>query len=159
MLVPPSMNFASALARDSKLERALVMAFALGEVLVEAGERVGLPGLMRPTGSRAVIDRMAEALIHDPFARPSLPIGFAPREVGATTAKDMARITRLNAEANFGVMLAASKQRGDRALFDVGVMAVLGDGNREKENRERRRVKAIADDRAEERWAARNESG
>jgi len=26
-----------------------------------------------------------------------LPIGFAPREVGATSAKDMARITRLNA--------------------------------------------------------------
>lgn len=62
-----------------------------------------------------------------------LPIGFAPAEVGATTAKDMARITRLNAEANFGVMVAASKRAGDRALFDAGVMAVLGDGNREKD--------------------------
>jgi len=62
-----------------------------------------------------------------------LPIGFAPREVGATIAKDMARITRLNAEANFGVMLAASRQNGDRPLFDVGIMAVLGDGNREKD--------------------------
>jgi uncharacterized protein (DUF58 family) len=47
-------------------------------VLVEAGERVGLPGLTRPTGSRAVIDRMAEAIIHDPRERPSLPVGFAP---------------------------------------------------------------------------------
>ena len=47
-------------------------------MLVEAGERVGLPGLMRPTGSRAVIDRMAEAIIHDPRERPSLPKGFAP---------------------------------------------------------------------------------
>jgi hypothetical protein len=62
-----------------------------------------------------------------------LPIGFAPREVGATTAKDMARITRLNAEANFGVMGAVSARRGDRALFDAGIMAVLGDGNREKD--------------------------
>ena len=62
-----------------------------------------------------------------------LPIGFAPRDVGATTAKDMARITRLNAEANFGVMLAVSKRNADRALFDAGVMAVLGDGNREKD--------------------------
>jgi uncharacterized protein (DUF58 family) len=74
----PSMAFASKLARESKLERTLVMAFALAETLVEAGERVGVPGLMRPTGSRAVIERMAEAIIHDPAERTSLPAGFAP---------------------------------------------------------------------------------
>jgi len=74
----PSMNFVSRLARDTKQDRALIVAFALSEVLVEAGERVGLPGLMRPTGSRAVIDRMADALIHDPSERASLPQGFAP---------------------------------------------------------------------------------
>jgi len=74
----PSMAFASRMARESKLDRTLVIAFALAEVLVEAGERVGLPGLMRPTGSRAVIDRMAESMIHDPAARASLPVGFAP---------------------------------------------------------------------------------
>lgn len=62
-----------------------------------------------------------------------LPIGFAPSEVGATTAKDMARITRLNAEANFGAMLAFTAARNDRPVFDLGVMAVLGDGNREKD--------------------------
>src|SRR6187431_2300616 len=74
----PSMNFASRLARESKRDRTLIAAFALAEVLVEAGERVGLPGLMRPTGSRAVIDRMADAIIHDPTERASLPQGFAP---------------------------------------------------------------------------------
>jgi hypothetical protein len=62
-----------------------------------------------------------------------LPIGFSPREVGATSAKDMARITRLNAEANFGVMVAASARRASRAVFDAGLMVVLGDGNREKD--------------------------
>src|SRR5438552_13710506 len=62
----PSMAFSSRLARESKLDRTLTIAFAPAEILVEAGDRVGLPGLMRPTGSRAVIDRMAEALIHDP---------------------------------------------------------------------------------------------
>jgi hypothetical protein len=63
-----------------------------------------------------------------------LPIGLAPREVGATSAKDMPRITRLNAEANFGAMVAVSKRRAnDRPLFDAGVMAVLGEGNREKD--------------------------
>ncbi len=62
-----------------------------------------------------------------------LPIGLAPRDVGATSAKDMARITRLNAEANFGAMVAVSKLGADRSLFDAGLMAVLGDGNREKD--------------------------
>lgn len=62
-----------------------------------------------------------------------LPIGFAPRDIGAATAKDMTRITRLNAEANFGAMLAMSARRGDRSIVDAGVMAVLGDGNREKD--------------------------
>jgi uncharacterized protein (DUF58 family) len=74
----PSMTFASKLARESKLDRTLTIAFALAEVLVEAGERVGLPGLTRPTGSRAIVERMAEAIIHDPRERPSLPAGFAP---------------------------------------------------------------------------------
>jgi hypothetical protein len=62
-----------------------------------------------------------------------LPVGFAPREVGATSAKDMTRITRLNAEANFGVMLAASARRASRSILDAGLMVVLGDGNREKD--------------------------
>src|SRR4029079_1767906 len=74
----PSMNFVSRLSRDSKRDRTLIVAFALAEVLVEAGEHVGLPGLMRPTGSRAVIDRMADAMIHDRTERSSLPHGFAP---------------------------------------------------------------------------------
>jgi hypothetical protein len=62
-----------------------------------------------------------------------LPIGFAPREVGATSAKDMARITRFNAEANFGAMVAFTTHNADRAIFDAAIMAVLGEGNREKD--------------------------
>ena len=74
----PSMTFASALSTDSKLERALVVAFALAEVLVQGGERVGVPGLMRPTASRNVIEKMAEVILHDPADRASLPPSFAP---------------------------------------------------------------------------------
>ncbi|HEY6860049.1 MAG TPA: DUF58 domain-containing protein [Pseudolabrys sp.] len=74
----PSMTFASALSSDSKLERALVIAFALAEVLVQGGERVGMPGLMRPTASRNVIEKMAEVILHDPTERASLPPSFAP---------------------------------------------------------------------------------
>src|SRR4051794_11942412 len=74
----PSMAFASDLSHDNKLERALVIAFALAEVLVQGGERVGLPGLLRPTASRNVIDKMAEAILHDTGERASLPPTFAP---------------------------------------------------------------------------------
>ena len=74
----PSMVFASPLVRDTKLYRALVIALALAEVLVEGGERVGIPGLMRPTGSRNVIQRMAQAIVHDRGERNSLPPNFSP---------------------------------------------------------------------------------
>jgi len=74
----PSMTFRSKLAQEPKLERALVVAFALAEVLVHAGERVGVPGLMRPTGSRNVLDKFANAIVHDPTERPGLPRAFAP---------------------------------------------------------------------------------
>jgi len=74
----PSMAFTSPLAQESKLDRTLVVGFALAEVLVQAGERVGMPGLMRPTGSRNVLDKMANAIVHDVTARASLPPSFAP---------------------------------------------------------------------------------
>jgi uncharacterized protein (DUF58 family) len=74
----PSMVFASALVTDSKIERALVVAFALAEVLVQGGERVGIPGLLRPTASRNVIEKMAQAILHDTLERASLPVSFAP---------------------------------------------------------------------------------
>ena len=74
----PSMAFASKLARDSKLERTLIVSFALAELLVEGGERVGIPGLMAPTSNRNIIDKMAQAMLHDTRLRPSLPESFAP---------------------------------------------------------------------------------
>jgi uncharacterized protein (DUF58 family) len=72
------MAFASKTARDSKLERALVMTFALAELLVGGGERVGIPGLVAPTANRNIIDRLAQAMLHDGTDRLSLPPSFAP---------------------------------------------------------------------------------
>ena len=74
----PSMAFASKQARDSKLERGLIVTFALAELLVSGGERVGIPGLMTPTASRTVIDKMAQAILHDEATRLSLPPSFVP---------------------------------------------------------------------------------
>ncbi|MEJ2377110.1 MAG: DUF58 domain-containing protein, partial [Pseudolabrys sp.] len=58
-----SMEFSSKLAEWSKLDRALVVSFALAEVLVQGGERIGVPELMRPTANRNVIEKMAEAIV------------------------------------------------------------------------------------------------
>lgn len=73
-----SMAFASKSARDSKLERSLIVAFALADLLVAGGERVGIPGLMNPTSSNNVIDKMAQAILHDTATRSSLPPSFVP---------------------------------------------------------------------------------
>jgi uncharacterized protein (DUF58 family) len=74
----PSMEFNSDLTEWSKLDRALVVSFALAEVLVQGGERVGIPELMRPTANHNVIETMAQRIIHDYSERPSLPPNFSP---------------------------------------------------------------------------------
>ncbi len=74
----PSMEFSSSLTEWSKLDRALVVSFALAEVLVQGGERVGIPEMMRPTASRNIIEKMAQNILHDANGRPSLPPNFAP---------------------------------------------------------------------------------
>jgi uncharacterized protein (DUF58 family) len=73
-----SMQFASTLGSEIKRDRALVIAFALGHLLVEGGERIGIPDLMRPTAARNVIDKMAQAVLHDAAVPVSLPPTFSP---------------------------------------------------------------------------------
>lgn len=80
----PSMAFASNLAEATKLERSLVVAMALAEVLVEGGERIGIPGLLRPTASRNVVEKIAQAVVHDPTERTSLPPTFSPSPLAET---------------------------------------------------------------------------
>ncbi len=107
----PSMTFASRLASETKLERTLVVAFALAEVLVEGGERIGIPGLMRPTASRSVIERMAQAILHDVAEPSSLPPAFSPSPLAeiillsdfwSATPEVLAAIGRLAASGAHG---------------------------------------------------------
>ena len=74
----PSMDFSSHLTEWTKLDRALVVSFAMAEVLVQGGERVGVPELMRPTVNRNIIEKMAQSMVHDAAERPSLPPNFSP---------------------------------------------------------------------------------
>jgi uncharacterized protein (DUF58 family) len=60
-----SMGFQSSLAKQSKLDRAVVLGLAAADLLVRGGERVGLLGLTRPVASRNIIERLAETLLLD----------------------------------------------------------------------------------------------
>lgn len=58
----PSMAFCSDLSARSKERDAIVMALALGEILVRGGERIAVPGLTRPAGGTRATRRIAEAM-------------------------------------------------------------------------------------------------
>jgi uncharacterized protein (DUF58 family) len=58
----PSMYFRSHLSNTSKAERAIVLALALASLLSDAGERVGLPGLMPARAGHSTASLMIEAL-------------------------------------------------------------------------------------------------
>ncbi len=107
----PSMAFRSPLAQVTKLDRALVMALALAGILVQGGERVGVPGLTRPTGARNVVEKISQSMIHDPTGRTSLPSSFAPASLAefillsdlwSPFAEIKATIARLAASGSIG---------------------------------------------------------
>src|SRR3712207_1801000 len=76
-----SMGFVSDLAQAPKIERALVLGLALADAFVEAGERVGLLGLMAPRATRQIAEKIAEAVVAD---RWSLEDDLPPRAPVAT---------------------------------------------------------------------------
>lgn len=55
----PSMAFRSHLAVDTKRDRALVLAFALGELALAGGERIGLIGGSAPSAGRKTVQKIA----------------------------------------------------------------------------------------------------
>jgi uncharacterized protein (DUF58 family) len=72
----PSMAFKSHLANVSKRERALVLMFALGELLIRAGERIAVMGVTQPSQFRKTTTKIAEmmsARLKDPTLITSTP--------------------------------------------------------------------------------------
>ena len=61
----PSMDFQSALSNTSKGDRALILMFALGEMMVRGGERVAILGMLPPTAHRRAIQHMAQAVLEN----------------------------------------------------------------------------------------------
>ncbi|OYU49636.1 MAG: DUF58 domain-containing protein [Rhizobiales bacterium PAR1] len=74
-----SMHFASRLAERPKRDRAVLIGLALADLLVHAGERVGMPGETPPLASRNIIMRLAETMARrkpgtfDPMTADALP--------------------------------------------------------------------------------------
>ncbi|MGO4386474.1 DUF58 domain-containing protein [Microvirga sp. 2YAF29] len=60
-----SMGYASELAQASKIERAIVLGLALADCFVEAGEKVGMLGLMPPRATRRIAETMAQTIVSD----------------------------------------------------------------------------------------------
>jgi hypothetical protein len=80
------------------------------------------------------VDLRATDRISARLGRFVVPLGFDPLEVGSWTAKDLTRIQRLNAEANFGLMLGYTQRNAaGEPVFEANAMGVLGEGNREKD--------------------------
>ncbi|MCW2315178.1 uncharacterized protein (DUF58 family) [Rhodoblastus acidophilus] len=81
-----SMNFRSALAEDTKADRALVLALALADACVRGGERAGFLGLTPLFSSADVIERLALAVLtearrkNDAFPDLPPPARARPRE-------------------------------------------------------------------------------
>jgi hypothetical protein len=67
----------------------------------------------------------ASGFVGGTFGRLQLPIGFDWEDAGSLTAKDATHIQRINAEANFGLMLSLNWR-----IATFNAAAVLGDGNR-----------------------------
>ncbi|MEQ9246583.1 MAG: DUF58 domain-containing protein [Nitratireductor sp.] len=62
----PSMLYQSSLAPTAKEARALVLTFALAELLSRSGERIAWPGVTDPFSARNGAERLAAQLLHTP---------------------------------------------------------------------------------------------
>jgi uncharacterized protein (DUF58 family) len=73
-----SMWFASSLALQPKIDRALVLGLAAADLLVRGGERTGLLGLTPAFAVRQIVERLAEVLLAQERAA-----GYVPEELPA----------------------------------------------------------------------------
>jgi uncharacterized protein (DUF58 family) len=74
----PSMAFKSHLSKIEKRDRALLIGFALAEMLVRGSERVALTGITQPSASRRAVVRMAEELAQRLRVDKRAPASFPP---------------------------------------------------------------------------------
>jgi uncharacterized protein (DUF58 family) len=106
-----SMAYMSDLAQASKVDRALVLGLALGDSFVEAGERVGLLGLMAPRASRQIAEKIGETLVGDRY---SLDDDLPPRAPIATLDEAVLISDFLSPVPDIAAAVEAVSARGAR---------------------------------------------
>ncbi|WP_342361198.1 DUF58 domain-containing protein [Terrarubrum flagellatum] len=86
-----SMGFQSKLAQVAKIDRALIVGLALADMLVRAGERVGLLGGPAASASRSIIEKLAQAMAvaHDAGAADAPPPVTLPQLSEAVVIGDL----------------------------------------------------------------------
>jgi uncharacterized protein (DUF58 family) len=75
-----SMAYASTLAAQPKLDRAIVLGLAAADLLVRGGERVGIAGLTRAMATRNIVERFAEAMIEEASRADYVPAELPPSD-------------------------------------------------------------------------------
>lgn len=106
-----SMGYVSDLAQAPKIERGLVLGLALADTFVNAGERVGLLGLMAPRASHQIAEKIAETLVAD---RHSLEDDLPPRASVATLDEAVLVSDFLSAPGEIAAVVEGISGRGAR---------------------------------------------
>jgi uncharacterized protein (DUF58 family) len=106
-----SMAFVSDLAQASKIERGLVLGLALADAFVEAGERVGILGLMPPRATRQITEKVAETLVADRY---SLEDDLPPRAPVSTLDEAILVSDFLSPVSEIGAVVEGISARGAR---------------------------------------------
>lgn len=116
MDLSPSMNFVSRLAERPKRDRAVLIGLAMADLLVHAGERVGLPGATHPMASRNIIMRFAEAMLRrsrqDDLAAPIPDVSTLKRQDHLVLISDF-----IMPPEDFAAALARIAHRGLKATI------------------------------------------
>lgn len=141
-----SMGFQSSLALAPKIDRALIVALALSDMLVRAGERVGLLGGAPASASREIIEKLAEAIAHahrdgfddapPPVSLPSLSEAVIVGDLLAPAEEIVAAIEAISSRGARGHVLIIADPveevfpySGHAEIFDLEVGAKLRVGD------------------------------
>lgn len=109
-----SMRFASKLALQPKVDRALVLGLATADLLIRGGERVGLLGLTRPLAARNIIERFAEVLLAEELSPAFAPAELPPAASLARNAQAVLFGDFLSDPGEIATMIEAMSGRGAR---------------------------------------------
>ena len=134
----PGMTFQSSLAQQTKGDRALVLGLAAADLLVRGGERVALMRITRPLATRAIVERLADALMLDARHGAAPADGLPPDDVLAPRTRALligdfliepdafaARLTRLAARGARGHCVVIADPAEDAFPF-AGHVEFLG---------------------------------